>query len=269
MILQTNYKMKPPPSAKPIKSILKKLGCLGLWVMNENGGLTVFDLSGNGFHGTIVCTSPWSSGKFGSAIYCDGVDDYISFPKAVIQQSTWTVVVWVKCKVSPIYHGYIFADSTDAANLLVRVYLIDDRYNSYIGDVDGGSFDIAGSFGKWQQLVVTHDATGNVNIFLDNILRDTLVGSNFTGLTGDLWLGNRVGLDRDFQGYFDNMLICNRVLTAQERDLIYREPFYMFGRKRQPVITAAAPPPEVACQFASLTTNLWWLKHSKGLYTEL
>ena len=46
-------------------------GLVGCWVMNENSGNVVQDLSGNVRTGTIT-GAVWVAGEYGHAVYCDG-----------------------------------------------------------------------------------------------------------------------------------------------------------------------------------------------------
>ncbi len=59
--------VKPPlgtPIYKPDPSLV------GHWLMNEGAGNTVYDLSGNGYHGTLSGAT-WSTGIYGSRLYAD------------------------------------------------------------------------------------------------------------------------------------------------------------------------------------------------------
>ena len=51
-------------------------GLVGCWLCNEGGGNTIFDLSGNGNHGSFTGTV-WGTGRDGPALDFDG-DDYVS-----------------------------------------------------------------------------------------------------------------------------------------------------------------------------------------------
>lgn len=74
-----------PPLGVPInwRHPLAK-GLVGYWLMNENGGTHVADLSGNGNHGTLTGmafpgtpTSGWTAGRDGPALALDGTNDYV------------------------------------------------------------------------------------------------------------------------------------------------------------------------------------------------
>ena len=80
-------------------------GLLGYWRLDENDGAIAADSSGNGYDGKIN-GALWTSGKSGSALYFDGVDDYVLcaeragtgpgvYPKQLMPQ-TFTVSCWTR-----------------------------------------------------------------------------------------------------------------------------------------------------------------------------
>ncbi len=80
-------------------------GLLGYWKLDENSGAIAADSSGNGHDGTIKGAT-WTPGKSGSALYFDGVDDYVlcaertgtgpgTYP-AQLMPKTFTVSCWTR-----------------------------------------------------------------------------------------------------------------------------------------------------------------------------
>jgi len=78
---------------------------LGYWRFDENNGAIAADSSGNGHDGTIN-GAIWTTGKSGSALHFDGVDDYVLcaerigtgpgvYPKPLMPQ-TFSVSCWTK-----------------------------------------------------------------------------------------------------------------------------------------------------------------------------
>ncbi|MBL7190027.1 MAG: LamG domain-containing protein [Phycisphaerae bacterium] len=78
---------------------------LGYWNLDEDGGIIAEDSSGNGHDGTINGAT-WTTGKVGSALDFDGVDDYVLcaervgtgpgvYPESLMPQ-TFTVSCWTK-----------------------------------------------------------------------------------------------------------------------------------------------------------------------------
>ena len=51
--------------------------CAGAWLLDEDGANEVEDISGNGNTGIVKGNPKWDEGKFGNALACDGLDDYV------------------------------------------------------------------------------------------------------------------------------------------------------------------------------------------------
>ncbi|MHC4494231.1 MAG: hypothetical protein ACYSYM_00240 [Planctomycetota bacterium] len=76
-------------------------GLVGYWPLDEGGGTTTADASGNGNDGTLNAPK-WDAGKFGSALNFDGVDDYVDLGNPPILDfgtGDFTVSAWVKTTV--------------------------------------------------------------------------------------------------------------------------------------------------------------------------
>jgi hypothetical protein len=59
----------------------------GVWLLDEGGGGTVGDNSGNGNDGSIISEPEWTDGKFGKALEFDGEDDMVDTPYVSDDQS--------------------------------------------------------------------------------------------------------------------------------------------------------------------------------------
>lgn len=218
----------------------------GCWLMNEGGGTVFQDIAG--YRNGTVNSASWLPCKFGSGLYFDGVDDYASLPATVIGQKEFTIVVWHNASSG---NGYILGDSTDGGNLFLRYGLATGRWSWQIGDI-GATDAYGGAYGKWWQIVIIHDSAGAGNFYVNGILAASLSGSNFTKLTSALWLGNRNGLDRDYTGYIDHLLIYNRALSAAEVWQLYTDLSCMFVKERPELyVTAAAEEEESQVIFIS------------------
>ena len=216
-----------------------------LALMNEASGNKVFDLSGNSNTGTLSGVI-WGAGNYGSALSFDGANDFVTIPQAVIPSSSFTIIF---SEVStPGNSGYFLSDNDDWQNLFCRRnFAVVDKVDLQIGEApwDGGSQPITLSAGVEHVHSITHNSSGTYEWYIDGVSQGTTAGSNFTGFTSDLYLGNRAALDRDFQGKLNYCFIYNRVLSASEIALLYREPFCMVQKKAAPVyffVPTEAPP---------------------------
>lgn len=280
MILQTNYKMKPPPSAKPIKSILKKLGCVALYLMNEKGGLSTFDLSGNETNHIFQGTPTWENGPEGKVVEFDGsAAEYsvAAIPKGISPTNPYTIMFSAILLETGLKGAINIQGAADNTEQIATIYW--DEANNRISlshrrTVAEGRYSGPIICGQYNQFAFTHaGGAAQADIHVNGVLNN-LPGN---GPSWSRWGINvfeiATGWNHDtlYNAYcrFNYVIIFDRVLPESLITRFYCHPFFTFGRKRNPFIASAAAPPEVACQFASLTTSLWWLKHNKGLYTEL
>lgn len=115
-------------------------GLVAHWRFNESNNGMIYDVSGNGFHGTIHGNPTWSTGKIGSALEFDGTSDYISITEnktslfsTLSQLGQGSISVWFRVDYIPVINGispifyYGFSspctDFFDAANqgLIIEV----------------------------------------------------------------------------------------------------------------------------------------------------
>lgn len=280
MILPTRYKMKPPPSAKPIKSILKKLGCVGLLVMNENGGLNVFDLSGNG-NGGIISGATWQPEKFGSGLnFVAGTNKITVAHSSSLNldgyTGSYTIIIWAKAGSQAGSYRLIEKMDVFGAYPISGQGGADTDLEMTIYDgTHAPNINFAGIWdGLWHQIVFqVHNVDDKLYGFVDGKLLYNAANTTTatTANTDSLFIGNNVGDSKDFVGDIDHILIYNHAgtpFTVSEIAQLYLEPFYMFGRKRT-VVTVPALPPEVSALYMDLTSQIWTIKHSKGLFTKL
>ncbi len=77
----------PPPGTAPV----------GAWGFDETSGTTVTDGSGRGNNGTIAGATRTTSGRFGSALTFDGINDWVTVAdSASLDLSTRaTLEAWV------------------------------------------------------------------------------------------------------------------------------------------------------------------------------
>ncbi len=63
---------------------------------DENTGTTAGDSTGNGNAGTLENGAAWTTGKSGSAVLLDGIDDYVSLPEGIVADfDDFTIATWV------------------------------------------------------------------------------------------------------------------------------------------------------------------------------
>jgi len=105
-------------SAEEVRYHYNHGGPVAAWDMDEGSGAKINDQSGNHNDGTISGAT-WTSGKYGSALQFDGVNDYVDCGNdaSLNITSAITIEAWVKTNIVPT---------------------VDNRYYSVISKTFGG-----------------------------------------------------------------------------------------------------------------------------------
>ena len=239
--LQVNW---THPASKGLKFLM-----LG----NEGSGNKVFDLSGNGNDGTFQGTAPsWSAGKFGSAILLPGTNEYISSTVQELYQKDKTVHAWIKmATVGQVNNIFGIADTpSDGTPQNLVTINANNRLASY-GTKDGGGFDYLEAdhtlvVDTWYCITFVDNTSDGVgyHLYLNGVETAYVAGTTGVYTDRDNTLNNLffgVGYNNDyFNGQIDHIMIYNRVLSASEIALLYREPFCMFKRDAIAILQAGS-----------------------------
>ena len=281
MILPTSYKMKPPPTARLLRGHPLARGLIACWLMSERGGHIIQDGSGYRNTGTLVDDTHFVQGKFGSALNFDGAGDYVncgdvpqvegltaftvshwaSVPTDTIAQTEWVLSKRGNNNPDRTFGVYV----NDSENVLLYVYTSDGNAVCWFPDA---FLNVAHVF---KHVVGVYDGT-NISLFVNGIAGTS---SALTGTTNNstapLVMGaENVAAQGPWPGKIDHVMLWNRALSVSEFTQLYHEPFCMFRRKGNLVgFQTGVVPPAALPQFASLTSQLWWLKHNQGMYSEL
>ena len=195
---------------------------VGAWNFNENSGDVAYDSSGFGNNGEITGAT-WTSGKRGSALDFDGVDDWVRVENtSSINVSTWTISAWVSFddldRNSPIvdkrndyWHRnfglyYIANDSQPTGT--PQDYLLVSIGN---GTFVESTYDTAAyaavnlEENRFYYVAATYDQT-SLKLYLDGCLINEL-SITMTGTTGDgdLYIGSH-GDPGTYTGRMDGVI---------------------------------------------------------------
>lgn len=201
-------------------------GLIGLWLMNEGSGNTVFDLSGNGNHGEFQGDEYWQPGLHGQAIYFPGVTDWIDVgDKPTLEGMTQlTIVASVRADDASSQQTVISKPNSWA----LEVYLDRMRFRTWTaGEVSTFSIEPSVFDGVWTQIAGVYDGVDN-HTFVNGILH---ISANQTGTLRSN--SNKIGIGSyslaptvlEFKGLIEYIYVYNHALSASEIAQLYQEPF--------------------------------------------
>jgi len=192
--------------------------------LDENTGTSISDSSTNNNAGSTTAT--WSTGKIGSAINFDGIDDYINVPAAtsINNLSAFTLEAWIKPNSAGSSGSRIMAKGP------LRFWIDDNRTLALTRYRGGGTTNAliqtyadAINYNEWTHVVGVFDSSGssialyiNGNQVTSPETNDAGSGTLDTDASDDLYIGNSAGNDRDFTGLIDHLLIYNYARTSAQ-----------------------------------------------------
>ena len=230
-----------------------KSGPIVRLALDEGGGTTAADSSGNGNSGTLQNGASWTSGRSGGAVNLDGVDDTVFISNSAGLTSITnglTVAAWV----------YRPANQTGFASVLSRevgtgyyehFYLgfENGKYRWFVNTSGGYSNSSLGGTaptGQWIHMVGTYDGT-TVTLYVNGALQ---FSTPHSGTFGSDTTGIAIGAnhnsaahqpDDPFSGKVDDVNIYSYALTAQEALQLYQSAPSSSGDSTAPTVSMSAP----------------------------
>jgi hypothetical protein len=196
------------------------------WHFDEGSGVSVEDTSVNTNNGTLVNmdATVWVTGKNGTALQFDGVDDYVDCGNDASLDITdaITIELWLNPNVAG-------EGVTNAAPVCKAEAEVDWswqlRYNApggymgfqFNGDPEGSTWVSVNQNltpGDWYHVAGTFDGT-TLRCYLNGIETDTNLLSAIKGGNATLFIGQD-GWGNIFNGVVDEVKIYNRALSAEE-----------------------------------------------------
>ena len=206
-----NVASAPPAGTAPV----------GAWGFDEANGASVVDASGRGNTGTIAGATRTTSGRFGSALTFDGVNDWVTVPdsasldlsnRATLEAwvnpsalgSTWRTVL---LKEQPGQLVYALYASNDIARPSGHLFTSGDLFSNG---------NAALPLNTWSHLALTWDGT-TLRLFVggNQVASRTLTGT-LVNSTGALRFGGNGVWPEWFAGRLDEIRVYDRALTQTE-----------------------------------------------------
>lgn len=209
---------------------------VGEWKLDEGTGTTANDTSSNANTGMLsnFDTTDWVSGKVGTALNFDSIDNDIAAGSATIvdDMAAFTVSGWIYYRSTGQSQAGRFLDkssgtATDGWDIRMN------NSDSLVFDVDyDGASNLqaistaALTTNAWQYVTITWDGTANrtgVKFYLNGRLVSTSTGSGTDGIGNRvtdaaqvLHIGNSTSGSRTFDGKFDDIKLYNYARTPAQ-----------------------------------------------------
>jgi len=173
-------------------------------------------------------TSP-RAGKIGQALYFNGTgsDEYITIasPIAYGNSVPWAYSVWLLWKgQSDIYVSPIGACIQGGLNVFLKngsgnTFTYRDGAHAFHDFTSGSS---ASLIGKWTHLVIQSDGAGNLSLYKQGVLYQTLTGLARTDITFTCIGAGFSTANFFYKGLMDDVRIYNRALSSSEISKLYK-----------------------------------------------
>jgi len=177
------------------------------------------DVSGNGNNGTLEGNPGFSAGVVGTALDCDGLDDYVSTGKLASQlgiggNSPRTVSSWVYTNGFQNGGIYDVGGRADGQDFSLRTLDTDNNWRvQYWGGGDA-DFTLA-SLGTWVHFTHVHDGV-STQVYANGLLISSHDVTLDTTDDNPFQIGLYGWPDAYFWGLIDEVRVYNRALSAGE-----------------------------------------------------
>lgn len=220
---------------------------IGHWKLDECQGSVAHDSSGFNNHGNILIgqngtqttlgtcqtstSAAWTNGAVGkvnSSLNFDGTDDYVSIPDSPsLTVNEITIAAWVKNNNSgdsfqrivdktynQEYAFFLGPTGTIGVSLVTNTSSI-DAWNLLPNAITDSN---------WHHVAFNWSATTKkITVYVDGVakINTTLNGDRIADTNNPITIGDRVSLDRSFNGKIDDVRIYNYALTSEQIKQVY------------------------------------------------
>jgi len=231
---------------------------------DEGEGKVVHDLSQNQFTGKIKGNPKWVEGKFGSALSFGGLTDYVEVPYDDVFdiREAITIHAWIMADFpmpDPQWHTIINACAHGQGPWGAMAYrsngaTIFNPYYYVVGEIlHGGSRSLSPNV--FLQVCSTYDQDDGLCVYLNGVLDRKQPGGkgllhstvSFVVWNDPVSIASYGSADRRWIGVIDEVMVYNRVLSADEVAELFE-----------------APPPSGKAVFSSGKLATAWGKVKRG-----
>jgi hypothetical protein len=201
--------------------VLNWSGLLSYWGLDEITNNKAYDFKGSNdgtYNGgyTLEQSSPILSGyPKGNSVLLNGTNGYIDCGAAsnLNLNRTLSIEAWIKPSNNSTSPKAIFSKPNGGIYLRINQNHL-NFLKSQISDIITGTFTF--SSGNWYHVVLTVDASGNINLYVNGVLdisgsTSLTFSSSNHGFIGCDGIGSEL-----FPGNIDELSIYNSILTAED-----------------------------------------------------
>jgi hypothetical protein len=196
-------------------------GLVAAYTFSEGTGTTTADASGGGNTGMLSGPSWTTSGRFGSALQFDGVNDLVTIADAAsLDLSTgMTVEAWVN---PDVLSGWRTVVLKEAPSGLAYALYANDNLPRWAGYINTGGPDLSAKSSSalplnvWSHVAVTYEGT-TIRLYQNGTQVGTQAATGrIIATSGVLRIGGNTVWPEWFAGRIDEVRIYNRALTPAE-----------------------------------------------------
>jgi len=217
-------------------------GPVGYWKVDENGGTTAYDTSGNSNTGTLINSPGWKPGRFGSALNFDGAgglnqNDYVNAGTGTTIDDVFdgggTISVWVYAGSDGENTRGRILDKSNGTDTGWQLFLDEQsgataqvRFRHYFDTGTATHYITAANFNlnTWNHIEVVYDNSGTANtpsIYINGIKKTvsssgTTSGTRVSDASQTLYIGNDSTATSTFDGLIDDVKLYNYTRSAKQ-----------------------------------------------------
>ena len=216
-------------------------GLIGYWSLNKGTGVTAFDKSVYGNHGTLEGTTPtWVDGQSGSAVNFPGVNERIDCgngaPLDDLGSGDFSISFWMKSlDAVPNTYGVLFGKYPDGVDgILVDSYIANNRMRFFMrkgGSIVSSPFSVGSAAfdTNWNHIAVVINRTIDKSILYINKVKDateidlSTLPNDCSNAANISWGARHEGAS-PYEGRLDECRVYDRLLTTDEIDYLHDHP---------------------------------------------
>jgi len=231
------------------------------WKLDDGGGTTALDATGNGNDGTLEDDPAVVFGQFGQALAFDGsrvtIPGSDSLP-ADLFQGSFTLSAWINPTRAGNTWQQIFRAWKEDGNSNDTLFLNNDGTLSWRGRVGGawagGMCETAADAvpaGQWTHVAVTGDGT-NFRIYVNGVLSQESAFQITDGTNETFYIGgNPAGAGESYAGMVDDLRIYNHALTEDDVRSSMKD-------QGAPIVKAYGPDPKNGAMLEATWVSMSW-----------